>query len=303
MSEKKGKRLGRFALWVFVIMIVSFSISGSIIAANKDLIFEKITDAGITLKDGAIKGSGNIDDEKSISADGVGSIYVDEVSADINIIRTDDAEITVHFYGTVYKIRGADVPELEVVLEDGDIGITVKRPKSSFFNLLILSEDTKLDIYLPEDYTGRLIVDAVSSDISAAGLMLNELKLETVSGNIDVKDPECGRIDLTSVSGNITVAGKLGESSFDTVSGNVELMADGFEGDTSIYTISGRIHVTITDRTEGFKLKFSSVSGEFGNSFDGLEAETYGDNGFTGTYGNGMYEINAESVSGSMQLD
>jgi lia operon protein LiaG len=299
MSGKKGKKLGRFALWVFVIMIISFTISGSIIAANHEYILDRISEGGdIVLKD-----SKSVDETKSQPADDIKSINVNEVSSEINIIRTDEKEIRAHFYGMVYKFGKTGYPYLDVSVNGNTLNITVKRPNNFFFSFGMLSEDTKLDVYIPEGYTGSVTVTAVSSEVTVSDIVLNSVKIETVSGEINAGNIDSGSIDLASVSGRLSVSGKIGETRLDTVSGDIGLTIDELDGDIEAGTTSGSINAVMAASTEGFTVYFSSVSGTFRSGLEGLSIEAAGNNDVTGTYGNGKYSIHVDTVSGDMTLN
>ena len=65
MREVKGKRLGRFAFWVFVIMLISFVIAGTVIAANLDYFKERELFDGSFFDFKDPRYSKEIDDEKT----------------------------------------------------------------------------------------------------------------------------------------------------------------------------------------------------------------------------------------------
>ena len=142
-----------------------------------------------------------------------------------------------------------------------------------------------LTVLLPEELLLKeLSVNSVSAELCADGISAEELELDTVSGNICLKN--CGvtnRAKLDTVSGSVEaeLVQPLENLYAGTVSGNVEITAPGlaaFHADTTsgsvflavdtapkeldVDTVSGAVTLRLPENA-GFTLDFETVSGEY----------------------------------------
>jgi DUF4097 and DUF4098 domain-containing protein YvlB len=95
---------------------------------------------------------------------------------------------------------------------------------------------------------------------------LSGCRLQTVSGRTELRSGE--RIEASTVSGKIQIAETKGDVKVRSVSGNVEIGADG-TGGVAIQTVSGSVRVEVPEGSkpecpEGndFELKVKSMSGK-----------------------------------------
>lgn len=132
------------------------------------------------------------------------------------------------------------------------------------------SVDGPLDLV---DVSGTLRVTTVSGAVSAARLSLAEpLRLETVSGEVDIADSRLPGAQATTVSGDVYVESDLSTGAYrlTTVSGDVEVrLPAGTRGVVHLSSLSGTLHSDLpgvqhrpgADGT-GVSLHVSSVSGD-----------------------------------------
>lgn len=121
---------------------------------------------------------------------------------------------------------------------------------SQFFH----NRGSNVELYLPHSYHGELKIEtvsgsieisdleniytklsAVSGDISVSDAKISELKIETVSGDIEVDDVMGNEIKLEAVSGNIELACAYDYIKSEAVSGDMELEIQGKESEYAIF--------------------------------------------------------------------
>jgi len=231
---------------------------------------------------------------------------------------------------------GDGVERLDIDIdEDGDVYLEVEFDED-FHGKQTLSTD--LTIRLPAD--SPLSVETVSASISVSG-MNGGLELETVSGAIQIRgvpasldienvsgsvdvetapsgsDVESvsglieigsvmGDIDVANVSGDIVInGGTLGESSMETVSGNITcLAAPGPSGDVDMETMSGTISLVV-DAGAVASYDLSTFSGSITNEIgpEPIRTSKYTPGKeLSFNTGPGGPSISLESFSGAIKL-
>src|SRR4030066_346945 len=177
----------KLVIWLTVIMVACFITAGIILAVFGNL--------GITLE--------KIDETKTIETEGVDEISIDITSTDIDIISTDEGEITVHLYGEVSANSKKELPALIAYKTGKELRIEIARPRMVLIGINIWR--TKLDVYVPKDLIETLKIDTVSSDTRISDLNVNKINIRTVSGDVEINLSEDARfyIRADSVSGDI----------------------------------------------------------------------------------------------------
>jgi lia operon protein LiaG len=219
-----------------------------------------------------------IDQEESFSIENLSRITAGTASADIKVIVTDEKELKIHFYGDV-KVASAhkDFAPYINVDKTGTTLVLMEKINSGL-NSVSYSGSVKLDIYVPKNYS-------------------EDIKLNTASGHINIKDFEGGG-DINTASGEINIENCRGSFSANTVSGDILYKKDAvLDNNLNINSVSGDIDISISKDSE-FKLKTRSVSGktkcDFPVILDGRGAE--------GTVGSGKNNITANTVSGDITV-
>ncbi|MGM9874285.1 MAG: DUF4097 family beta strand repeat-containing protein [Bacilli bacterium] len=138
---------------------------------------------------------------------------------------------------------------------------------------------TSGEIYMNSLETNELSITSVSGSITLSDVTINdELLVDTVSGNIDLKQVEANEINVQSVSGNLLVK----------------------ENDTrnvSFITTSGNLNYSLKEN-EGFNVAFDSTSGSFSSNVN------YSRDGNVYSYlGEIMTYIGVSSVSGNVKIN
>jgi len=278
-NKVKGKKLGRFVLWTFVTMVISFLIAGTIIGNNSEY-FKNIFESEAAFYKEISKNSTPIDDVSIHDMAGINKIMIDSISSDVSVIKTDGDEIKVHFHGLAQRV----LPELRVREEGGSLYIEIYRQKSRVFWLGSIFEQTSLDVYIPGTYSSDLAIDVVSADMTIPDLEISNLMLESVSGNIDITSAVFSDLDASSVSGRITL--------------DTEML----KGNVDIETTSGNVIIELPSGVDGFTFYYSTVSGSFENRISGLKISDHTGKKYKGAYGDEKYSIRVETVSGDLLL-
>jgi DUF4097 and DUF4098 domain-containing protein YvlB len=273
-----------------------------------------------------------IDQTRAVNADA--RIDVSNIKGSIHVSAWDKSEVSIT--GTL----GDGAKGLAVEGGADHLTIKVQPPdKTGWFSwgADARMDDTDLDIKVPK--AAELKIDAVSADISLAGVAGRSLRVNSVSGaqRLDsaAKDVEIdsvsGNIDLTgsaerahveTVSGNIRARGLGDRIKFETVSGDVdaengtyrEISAGSVSGDISLRgkaddgarvdvdTMSGDVRLYLPADVSA-RLRASSFSGRIRSDFGSAERSEHGTNkNLETTIGSGSGQVKLQSFSGDIEI-
>ncbi|MBA7620000.1 hypothetical protein ES703_27342 [subsurface metagenome] len=294
----------KFVICLAITMVASFVIAGIILAVTGN--FSIATE--------------QIDESKTFDVGGVNEIYLDMVSTDINIISTDEEEIRVHFYGVVSTNIKKDIPAL-VAYESGDeLRVEIIQPKTVFSIRVVNIWRTKLDVYIPENSIEVLKIETVSADTNISDLKVDKFSFGAVSGDFKGESLFAGDLKINSTSGDISLKEYKGDININNVSGDV-VLEDGDPNDnievvtvsgevyveqedpsnTNIRTISGGVEINLSKDAQ-FYLKAKTVSGDIENSFP-IKITSSGRRDLEGIVGSDEKEINLSTTAGDIDID
>lgn len=240
--------------------------------------------------------------------------------------RVHDGKIRVKYYKSGWKfgLFGKSASNLKKKL-------TVKVPAEMIAEIKV--ETVSANVSLDLQYNiSEVDIETVSGDIRLNGIQTkntseDEIDVKTTSGRIELCGCSSSKLKCESTSGNIiadgifdneskfsTVSGKLELSGIfkklrcSTVSGNINLKYGGDDlesykecfgalGECSIDTVSGTVRLICAEFPFGFVADMDTVSGGFSSDF----ATSAANNKYT--YGQGEFEIDFESVSGSLKIN
>ena len=315
---------GKFKLWHAVLICLAVFVFFGALAAftirtasnESDGPWWQFFDRGLSFNVGGPHKSYEIDQTISYSSDemeSIDSISLGSVSTTVNVTTGGDA-LSARLYGS-YSSRG----ELKLKTVHSGSNVKIYIDYSDARN--VSRSNLQYDIVIPEGYMGALKVDSVSGQakLEVAGLNLDELSAETVSGSINLSDVSATRGDLGSISGRITmdtikncesihlsttsgrITGEMlsGDIKANSVSGSIYLGSD-CSGDMDIDSTSGRVEVTLPKDCD-FSIDFNTTSGSF-NCDAPLMVESSGRRHFKGTHGDGGANIKVNTVSGGCDI-
>lgn len=212
------------------------------------------------------------DIDRTLKAGTNPSVEIDNVAGSVTITAWDRQEV---------KVTGVidnDKDEFEFTADDKRVVIKVRperRARHEHDDNDRRHDGARLDIMVPS--ASSLEVDTVSADVKVDGVrgaqdlgsvsgdidsvaFDEELELSSISGDVGVRG-QGGRADvrLSSVSGKVTARGLKGKVEAESVSGNLDLNADG-AARLRLSAVSGDI-TAATDLAQTTRVDVESVSG------------------------------------------
>lgn len=166
----------------------------------------------------------------------------------------------------------------------------------------------KVTLLIPTEATSEVTSSSVSGSAAADSLSFDRLRLESVSGNIDITNVDCSlKLEAYSVSGRLKLTGcSAPDGRFDSTSGSVYLSNCSIAS-LSCDTVSGDCELR---NTEFDSISFDTVSGDLEGDLMGSPEDysvffstTSGDNSLSFLRTRGQKTIEFSSVSGDLDLE
>ncbi len=167
------------------------------------------------------------------------SIDIDISFADVHIMASDDDKCHVVFTHQENPKATVEVKDDTLVVDEGKWTIH-KDQYSSELN------DTKLEIYLPQCELDEIDIDSASGDIILTNIVADTISIDTASGNITFEDSDAETMNVNTVIGNITgtlLSGK--DFEVNTVSGSVNIPRNSGSSNCTIATVSGNVNLEV----------------------------------------------------------
>lgn len=274
-------------------------------------------------------------DEMSMDVNGINKLEVHWMGGSVNVTRSDDDKI--HFFELCDdEVRKNEDNLMRYLVKDNKL--TIQFCKSRWFVKNKVQRGKELVIKLPTEMLSEIEIgtisantiykdidlvsisylkmETVSGNIEISNTNLNTLKIDSVSGKINLNAVDCKQeISIDTVSGNINsnnihtnyfdvdmvsadirVIGDINIIDIDNVSGNVRLVLNNVPSKIDSDSVSGDITLLIPDN-DGFKVKLDSVSGELSTNFASVISKK------ELIYKNGSAYYNFESVSGDVRIE
>ena len=259
-----------------------------------------------------------INESKTFKPEEISEIEISLVSTDLNIIPTTKGEIEVHFYGEVSTNVKRNIPEL-VAYKTGDKLFVETLQSKDIIVFGINIERTTMDIYIPEIILEEFKINVVSGDVIMEDIETALLNLKTVSGDIKIEELAAEKIRAGSTSGDIIVRGYTGDIDAGSTSGDISLLGGIDNEDVEASTISGDIFIeqnAVSDMKLGstsgdvrislpedsqFYLDISTVSGDIKHDFS-IKVISSGRRDLEGTVGDGEDRIMISTISGDVTI-
>lgn len=231
---------------------------------------------------------------QSAVMDGIDDVKVEFYSDDVVFYKSKTNELVVK----EYKTYTPEKDEMAEVIAKGDQLLI--RGEDNHINFSIFSHInhySRIEIYLPENYSGALSASTTSGDISSdLVLQLSKFDTSSNSGDVELNEITADEINLSSSSGEISIRKAEGKRKISTTSGDVYVYNG--NGDTEISTSSGEIAV---EKSSG-KLQADTNSGDINIQ------DSNGDKNLESTSGEIYVEnstglIEAKSSSGDINVN
>ncbi|MEI3612700.1 DUF4097 family beta strand repeat-containing protein [Pseudogracilibacillus sp. SO30301A] len=175
----------------------------------------------------------NGEDNESIDLNKVDTIYIHNGSVNVHLTITEDTNLEV-YHGN-YK--------LDVKQDISEIILNVKKSWYQFGPRVNLNK--KFKIAIPKDFSGKVILEGGSSNITSDKLQATDLDIKTRSGDVTIEyDNFQSNLEVNTVSGNVDI-------SLNNDSPNINLKVNTVSGNQMVAIPLDKINVQKEKRIEG----------------------------------------------------
>lgn len=286
---RNNTNIQKMVIWLVIIAVVSLTIAA--------IAFFNTENYMVSFRDRNNFEGNSIDEVKTFGIDQLKEIYIHSVSSDVSVFSTDEEDIKIHFYGRSALKSEKALPKLITNLEGSKLKIEIEYPKVLFYNANVV-----LDVYIPQDYTGNINIDAVSADVDISNLDINNFQCKTVSGDLKIKSLGSDNLTLKTTSGEVNIMDFTGNLKADLVSGDIDVRYRVFDNNIDVKTISGKVEIDLPQNAE-FYLKTNTVSGKVIAKFPITIISFDKKNQLEGTVGTGDNRIIIDTVSGDIYIN
>jgi lia operon protein LiaG len=264
-----------------------------------------------------------IDEQRSFALNGFDKIEVRTSSTDVHITAVDGDAVGIWLHGTAYTGQADTVPALAAEQSGEVLEITTERKDGRKWVLGFFSSDLILEIKIPKQYRGALVVDTSSGDVEINDQILSELSVETSSGDMQLNSIQATTIAMESSSGDQTAEGITAESSSltsssgeirvkdlhggakaESSSGDITLRFGEFDSDLEVHSSSGDVELFLTE-TAAFRVEARASSGDIDCAFPVILNEASSEmrrNRLFGTVGEGAHKVVVQTSSGDITI-
>ena len=183
--------------------------------------------------------------------------------------------------------------ELSYVLKDSVLTIHLQRKDQNFNGVSVLSENSKMEFYVPENVDVK--IDSDLGDIDATGLNNKNTMLHTALGDISSKNTS-GVLDFETDLGDIVISNLSGKISCFTSLGEVSGENITAKDDCKFESSLGDIDVQLSNPLSECRLDLSTSLGKVKVDRPELKKKA----GSQLTFGNGKFKIVMETALGKV---
>ena len=298
---EKNRKLVLSLLWIFAVLIIVVTIVKNGFGGDSFSSFEDDSTLQSIAED-------EIYNTYSFNANKIEDIQISLVAEKLTVQPVNTNEITVELYGTWSK-------KLEPEVSYTNNTLTIKQKQKNGVNLHKRSVVVKLpsekvtqntiakienvsgSIQLFDFEMSKLNISNVSGSIKLSNIVCKSSNLECVSGSVKVENCSIDSVEIATVSGSIKAEGYFDELDADAVSGSIKVQNQkDFTKDSSFSTISGAITIDLPSDTNAI-IDCTSTSGSVLCEHTNTKAKSVDQK-----LGNGIYELEASSMSGSIKI-
>ena len=146
-----------------------------------------------------------VDERKSFAIGGIDHINMRTSSTDVYVAAGDGDTIDIRLHGTVYTDQPDAVPALAAEKSGELLEISLERKDGRKWVLGFFSSDLVLEIRIPQNYRGALVVNTSSGDMRLNAVQASTIVMESSSGDHTAEGLNAGQATITSSSGEIRV--------------------------------------------------------------------------------------------------
>ena len=298
---EKNRKLILSLLWIFAILIIVVTIVKNGFGGDSFSSFEDEQTLQSIAEDG-------IYNTYSFNANKIEDIQISLVAEKLTVQPVNTNEITVELYGTWSKKLEPEVSYTNntlIIKQKQKNGVNlhkrsvvVKLPSEKVTqNTIAKIENVSGSIQLSDFEMSKLNISNVSGSIKLSNIVCKSSNLECVSGSVKVENCSIDSVEIATVSGSIKAEGYFDELDADAVSGSIKVLNQkDFTKDSSFSTISGAITIDLPSDANAI-IDCSSTSGSVLCEHTNTKAKSVDQK-----LGNGTYELEANSMSGSIKI-
>lgn len=298
---EKNRKLILSLLWIFAVLIIVVTIVKNGFGGDSFSSFEDDSTLQSIAEDG-------IYNTYSFNANKIDDIQISLVAEKLTVQPVNTNEITVELYGTWSKKLEPEVSYTNntlIIKQKQKNGINlhkrsvvVKLPSEKITqNTITKIENVSGSIQLSDFEMSKLNISNVSGSIKLSNIVCKSSNLECVSGSVKVENCSIDSVEIATVSGSIKAEGYFDELDADAVSGSIKVQNQkDFTKDSSFSTISGAITIDLPSDANAI-IDCTSTSGSVLCEHTNTKAKSVDQK-----LGNGIYELEANSMSGSIKI-
>ena len=298
---EKNRKLILSLLWIFAVLIIVVTIVKNGFGGDSFSSFEDEQTLQSIAEDG-------IYNTYSFNANKIDDIQISLVAEKLTVQPVNTNEITVELYGPWSKKLEPEVSYTNNTLtikqkqKNGvnlhKRSVVVKLPSEKITqNTITKIENVSGSVQLSDFEMSKLNISNVSGSIKLSNIVCKSSNLECVSGSVKVENCSIDSVEIATVSGSIKAEGYFDELDADAVSGSIKVQNQkDFTKDSSFSTISGAITIDLPSDTNAI-IDCSSTSGSVLCEHTNTKAKSVDQK-----LGNGTYELEANSMSGSIKI-
>lgn len=298
---EKNRKLILSLLWIFAVLIIAGTIVKNTFGSDSFLSFEDDSTLKSLEED-------EIYNTYSFNANKIEDIQIALVAEKLSIQPVNSNEITVELYGTWSKKFEPEVSYTNntlIIKQKQKNGVNfhkrsvvVKLPAEKITqNTITKIENVSGSVQLSDFEMSKLNISNVSGSIKLSNIVCKSSNLECVSGSVKIENCSIEDLEIATVSGSIKSEGYFDELDADAVSGSIKVLNQkDFTKDSSFSTISGAITIDLPSDTNA-KIDCSSTSGSVLCEHTNTKSKSVDQK-----LGSGFYELEANSMSGSIKI-
>lgn len=298
---EKNRKLILPILWIVAVLIIAVIIVKNYFGSDSFSSFEDDSTFQSLEED-------EIYNTYSFNANKIDDIQISLVAEKLSIQPVNSNEITVELYGTWSKKFEPEVSYTNntlTIIQKQKNGVNlhkrsvvVKLPSEKITqNSIAKIENVSGGVQLLDFEMSKLNVSNVSGSMKLDNIICESSILECVSGSVKVENCSISDLQIESVSGSIKATGYFDEVEAEAVSGSIKVQNQkDFTKDSSFSTISGSITIDLPTNTNA-RIDCSSTSGSVLCEHTNTKAKSVDQK-----LGNGTYELEANSMSGSIKI-
>ncbi|MBC8079945.1 MAG: DUF4097 family beta strand repeat protein [Gorillibacterium sp.] len=164
----------------------------------------------------------------------------------------------------------------------------------------LVAKTTSGDVEL-EDWTGNVTASTVSGDLQLKRLQGDKLISRTTSGDVEAHDLMGKELRVTTVSGDVELEGTAEISNVSTTSGSLTLDLQGAAKSVEMSSVSGDLKIVLPKET-AYKLESKTVSGDVQIDANEFKYTDKSKRHVAGSLGEGGMSLTFKTISGDMTI-